>query len=117
MIIGVPKEIKDNEKRVGLTPFGTSELVKLNHTVLIEKNAGNGSGFSDNIYKEAGAKITDSNISIFDESDLIIKVKEPQRDEVSLIKSNQILFTFFHLGHILSGLRFDKLCHNVILYT
>lgn len=98
MIVGVPREIKDNEKRVGLTPFGTSELVKLNHTVLIEKNAGLGSGFSDTMYKEAGAQIADSNISIFSKSDLIIKVKEPQPNEVSLIKNNQIVFTFFHFA-------------------
>ena len=98
MIVGVPKEVKDNEKRVSLTPYGASELIKLEHTVLIEKNSGLGSGFSNNEYENAGAKIIDCREDIFSDSDMIIKVKEPQPDEVLLIKNNQIVFTFFHFA-------------------
>jgi len=98
MIIGVPKEIKDNEKRVSLTPFGALELSKSNHTVLIQKNAGVGSGFSNEKYVKAGAQIIDSREEIFNEAEMIIKVKEPQPDEVDLIKDNHIIFTFFHFA-------------------
>ena len=98
MIVGVPKEIKDNEKRVGITPFGTSQLTLNKHEVLVEKNAGLGSGFTDKKYIAAGAVIIDNPREIFNKSDLIIKVKEPQESEVKLIKKNQLVFTFFHFA-------------------
>ncbi len=97
MIVGVPKEIKDNEKRVGLTPFGASQLIRGNHTVLIEDNAGLGSGFTNKKYLSAGAEIVSKN-DVFEKSNLIVKVKEPQENEISLINDNQIVFTFFHFA-------------------
>ena len=97
MIVGIPKEIKNNEKRVGLTPFGASQLVGNNHTVLIEDNAGLGSGFTNKKYISAGAKIVSKN-DVFEKSDLIVKVKEPQDNEISLINEKQIIFTFFHFA-------------------
>ncbi len=98
MIVGIPKEIKDNEKRVSLTPFGASELIKSGHSVIVENNAGLGSGFTNKKYIKAGAKIVDSPEDVFGKSDLIVKVKEPQVSEVNLIKENQLVFTFFHFA-------------------
>ena len=98
MIIGVPREIKDNEKRVGITPSGVKELIELNHTVIVEKTAGLGSGFTDNKYIKYGAKIVPTIKDVYSKSDLIVKVKEPQDNEISLIKENQIIFTFFHFA-------------------
>ena len=98
MIIGIPKEIKDNEKRVSLTPYGVEELVSLGHTVYIQKNAGLGSGFSDGEYIKYGGNISDSLEHVYSVADLIVKVKEPQENEVELIKENQIVFTFFHFA-------------------
>lgn len=98
MIIGVPKEIKDNEFRVGLTPAGTAVLIQDGHEVLVQKNAGIGSGLLDDLYVQAGAKIVDSASGIFDAAEMIIKVKEPQPVEVSMMKEGQILFTYLHLA-------------------
>jgi len=98
MIVGIPKEIKDNEKRVSLTPFGAQELMKSGNTVFVENNAGLGSGFSNNQYIKSGAIILDSPEDIFSKSDIIIKVKEPQSEEIKYIKENQIIFTFFHFA-------------------
>lgn len=98
MIIGVPKEIKNNENRIALTPAGALDLVKNNHRVLIEKSGGIGSGFSDESYKAAGAEIVDSAQEIFSQSDMIVKVKEPQPSEYDLFKEGQILFTYLHLA-------------------
>ena len=98
MIVGIPKEIKNNESRVSMLPFGVEDLVNSGHTVLIEKNAGLASGFSNQMYENSGAKIIDSNKQVYSESDLIIKVKEPQESEYSLIKENQMLFTYFHFA-------------------
>lgn len=98
MIIGVPKEIKENENRVGLTPSGAHSLIEKGHTVFIEKNAGDGSGFSDMDYIEEGAKIIDSAAEIYDKSEMIIKVKEPIEAEYNLLKEGQILFTYLHLA-------------------
>ena len=98
MIIGVPAEIKNNEKRVALTPFGTKELIKLKHSILIQSNAGLGSGFSDSDYLQAGASIVETIEEVYSSSDLIVKVKEPQPLEVDLIKENQLVFTFFHFA-------------------
>jgi alanine dehydrogenase len=97
MIIGVPKEIKKEEYRVGITPQGVSELKKDGHTVLIEQGAGEGSGFSDDDYLRADADIVDRN-TVFGKSDLIVKVKEPLPPEFSLIREGQALFTFLHLA-------------------
>ena len=98
MKIGIPKEIKNNEFRVAITPRGVEELTSHRHEVYVEKNAGINSNFSDNEYKNAGAKILDDNISIFNISDLILKVKEPIEKEYKLIKENQIVFTYFHFA-------------------
>ena len=98
MIIGVPKEIKNNEFRVGLTPLSVKNLIKDDHDLLIEANAGIGSGFTDEDYLEVGARIVKNPETIFRLSELIIKVKEPQASETRLLKPNQILFTYLHLA-------------------
>ena len=97
MIVGTVKEIKDNEFRIGLTPAGCHALKAAGHTVLVEKGAGEGSGFSDAIYKEAGAKLL-SKREVFDQSDMIVKVKEPLPPEYDMFHSGQILFTYLHLA-------------------
>ena len=98
MIIGVSKEIKNNENRVGLTPAGTEALVKAGHKVLIEKDGGVGSGFSDENYIAVGAEIVADKKKLFDESEMIIKVKEPLKSEYELFHEGQILFTYLHLA-------------------
>jgi alanine dehydrogenase len=98
MIIGVPKEIKNNENRVALTPAGVVALVKEGHKVVIEKSAGAGSGFGDESYVAAGAAILDSNKEVFDAADMIVKVKEPLEPEYQLFKEGQVLFTYLHLA-------------------
>jgi alanine dehydrogenase len=98
MILGIPKEIKNNEFRVGLTPQSIKSLVKNNHEIIVESNAGIGSGFSDDDYMSAGAKILKDSKDIFKNSELIIKVKEPQLSEIQLLKPDQILFTYLHLA-------------------
>lgn len=98
MVIGVSKEIKNNENRVGLTPAGTEALVKAGHKVLIEKSAGIGSGFSDENYISVGAEIIADKKKIFDDSEMIIKVKEPLAPEYELFHEGQILFTYLHLA-------------------
>lgn len=98
MKIGVPKEIKNNENRVGLTPAGVYELVKNQHTVFVQKEAGIGSGFFDSDYEAAGAIMCQTNIEVYSESDMIVKVKEPIAEEYDLIRPNQILFTYFHFA-------------------
>ena len=98
MIIGVPKEIKNNENRVGLTPSGTMELVKHHHTVYIQKDAGLQSGFDDKEYIEAGAKILPTIEAVYDIAEMIVKVKEPIEAEYKLIKEDQLLFTYFHFA-------------------
>ena len=97
MKIGVPSEIKAQESRVGLTPQSVKELVKDNHTVLIQNNAGIGAGFSNNDYEISGAKIVNSAEDIFNDSEMIIKVKEPQMNEVEMLKENQIPVSYTHL--------------------
>jgi alanine dehydrogenase len=96
--VGVPKEIKDNEYRVAITLAGVKTLVDDGHTVYIEKNAGTGSGMTDDEYKAVGAKILPDAASVFGESDLILKVKEPQAQEVALLRKGQLLFTYLHLA-------------------
>ena len=98
MIIGVAKEIKNNENRVGLTPAGTEALVKAGHKVLIEKDGGLGSGFTDENYKAVGAEIVSDKKFLFDESEMIVKVKEPLPEEYDLFHEGQILFTYLHLA-------------------
>ena len=98
MIIAVPKEIKNNENRVALTAAGTEILKKAGHQILIEKNAGKGSGISDQDYKEAGAEILADKKELFDRAEMIIKVKEPLKEEYNLFKEGQILFTYLHLA-------------------
>ncbi len=98
MIIGVPKEIKNNENRVGLTPAGVSALCKAGHTVYVQATAGIGSGFSDEEYAAAGATMLASIEEIYKIADMIIKVKEPIELEYPLIKENQLLFTYFHFA-------------------
>ena len=98
MIIGVPKEIKNNENRVGMTPGGVFELVNSGHTVYVQSTAGDGSGFFDKDYKEVGASILDTIEEVYDIADMIVKVKEPIEVEYSLIKPNQIVFTYFHFA-------------------
>ncbi len=98
MKIGVPKEIKNNENRVGLTPAGVFELVKNQHSVFIQKGAGVGSGFFDEDYEAAGALLVSSNTEIYAVSDMIVKVKEPISEEYPLIRANQIIFTYFHFA-------------------
>ncbi|WP_104372688.1 alanine dehydrogenase [Desulfocucumis palustris] len=98
MIVGVPKEIKNNENRVALTPAGVTALIQDGQKVLVEKSAGAGSGFSDESYAEAGAKILESAKEVFDGSDMIVKVKEPLPQEYTLFKEGQVLFTYLHLA-------------------
>ena len=98
MKIGIPKEIKNNEFRVSLTPNGVKELVSNGHEVFIQKNAGLNSSFTDQNYIDKGGKILNDNKSIFNISDLILKVKEPIKEEYALIKKDQIVFTYFHFA-------------------
>ncbi|MBR5914257.1 MAG: alanine dehydrogenase [Selenomonadaceae bacterium] len=98
MIIGVSKEIKNTENRVGLTPAGAEALIKAGHTVLAEKNCGVGSGFDDESYKAVGAEIFDDKKALFDKAEMIIKVKEPLESEYELFHEGQILFTYLHLA-------------------
>ncbi len=98
MIIGVPKEIKNNESRVGMTPAGVFALTKQNHTVFVQSTAGDGSGFFDKDYVRVGAIILPIIEDIYSQSDMIVKVKEPIASEYPLIKENQIVFTYFHFA-------------------
>ena len=98
MIVGIPKEIKNNEFRVGMTPSGVNSFIRGGHTVLVEKGAGLGSGFTDRLYSNIGAQICDSIEEIYSKSEMIIKVKEPLKKEYSLIKKDQIIYTFFHFA-------------------
>ena len=97
MIICVPKEIKKEEYRVGITPFGVEDLKKDGHTILVEKGAGEGSGFSDKEYLEAGADIVDK-VMLFKKAELIVKVKEPLPSEYDLLREKQAIFTYLHLA-------------------
>ena len=98
MRIGIPREIKDNEYRVGLTPASVAELVANGHRVLVEQGAGAGSGLPDDAYAKAGAQLCHGPAEIFATSDLIVKVKEPQPGETKLLRRGQMLFTYLHLA-------------------
>src|SRR6266508_1300211 len=98
MIIGVPKEIKTEENRVAVTPTGVAGFAARGHKVLVEKSAGAGSGLIDRAYENAGATIIDSAKHVWQQSDMIMKVKEPQESEYSLMRNGLILFTYLHLA-------------------
>ena len=98
MIIGVPKEIKEQEQRVALLPSGTIQLTKHGHSVLVETNAGLGSGYPDEDYVKAGAEIVEQATEVFARADMIVKVKEPLKAEFPLLRRGQILFTYLHLA-------------------
>ena len=98
MKIGVPKEIKPQENRIGLTPQSVKTLTSNGHVVLVEKDGGFEAGFDNDQYKSAGAKIIDKAEDIFNDSEIIVKVKEPLSNEVKMIKENQIIFTYLHLA-------------------
>ena len=98
MLVGLPKEIKNHEYRVGLTPVSVRELVANGHSVLVQSTAGEGIGESDDAYIQAGAKIAGSAEEVFKEAEMIIKVKEPQPDECRMLQSGQVLFTYLHLA-------------------
>ncbi len=108
MIIGVPKEIKNNENRVAVTPAGTQEFIRKGHTVYVQTKAGEGSGFSDEEYRGAGAKILATANEVFDVAEMIIKVKEPIEQEYSLIRKDQLVFTYFHFAS------YEPLAHAMI---
>ncbi len=98
MIIGVPKEIKEQEDRVALTPAGVDGFVRAGHKVLVETNAGMGAGFTDNSYKELGAEIIRDASKVWEQADMIMKVKEPLASEYKYFKENLIIFTYLHLA-------------------
>ena len=98
MIIGVPKEIKLQEHRIGLTPESVKALTNRNHEVLVENNGGFEAGFTNEDYLKAGAKIIKTPDEIFKKADLIVKVKEPQMKEVQMIREGQIIYTYLHLA-------------------
>ena len=98
MIIGVPKEIKNHEYRVGMTPWGVKALTEAGHRVLVEAGAGEGSAISDEEYKQSKATLVTSPEKLFHEAELILKVKEPLTQEYTLLQKGQILFSFLHLA-------------------
>lgn len=98
MIIGVPKEIKNHEYRVGMVPSSVRELTIKGHEVFVETNAGTGIGFSDQDYVDAGAEILATAAEVFAKAEMIVKVKEPQAVERAMLRHDQILFTYLHLA-------------------
>ncbi len=98
MIIGVPKEIKHQEHRVALLPSAAYQLIKRGHRVIVEANAGTGTGYPDSDYEKAGAEILADHKGIFEQAELIVKVKEPQESELPLLRPGQMLFTYLHLA-------------------
>lgn len=98
MIVGIPKEIKEDEYRVAMLPVGVEELVTRGHQVIVQIGAGLGSGLADEAYEQAGATLVKSGKEVFEQADLIVKVKEPQSAEYALIRKNQTLFTYFHFA-------------------
>ena len=98
MKIGLPKEIKDNEYRVGLTPAGVHALAGAGHEVYVQKSAGEGSGFSDDQYVKAGGRLLDSADEVWQTADMIVKVKEPIAPEYPRMREDQMLFTYLHLA-------------------
>ena len=98
MLIGVPKEIKNHEYRVGMAPANVREAIKHGHEVLVESAAGDGIGVGDDVYREVGAQIVDSAEEIFERAEMIVKVKEPQAEERKMLREGQVLFTYLHLA-------------------
>ena len=98
MLVGVPREIKDNEYRVGLTPESVYEVVQHGHQVLVERGAGDGIGAHAASYEAAGATVVDTAPEIFARSELVVKVKEPQAGERAMLRPDQVLFTYLHLA-------------------
>src|SRR5262245_45171549 len=98
MIIGIPKEIKEQEQRVALLPSAASQLIRRGHSVVLQKNAGIGSGYPDEEYVKAGAEIVDQAKEVFTRADMVVKVKEPLEAEFPLLRKGQILFTYLHLA-------------------
>ncbi|HEX2269614.1 MAG TPA: hypothetical protein VHH35_08770, partial [Pyrinomonadaceae bacterium] len=98
MIVGLPKEIKDNEYRVGLTPAGVRALKDAGHQILVERDAGAGSGFENELYERAGATIVDSADDVWSAAEMIVKVKEPIAPEYPRMREGQLLFTYLHLA-------------------
>ena len=98
MKVGIPKEIKNNENRVGMTPSGVAELVKRGHEVFVQHTAGEGSGFGDEQYERVGAKILPTIEAVYGEADMIVKVKEPIEPEYPLVRRGQVVFTYFHFA-------------------
>ena len=98
MKVGIPKEIKNNENRVGMTPAGVAELARRGHEVSVQHTAGEGSGFADDDYVKAGARILPTIEAVYRECDMIVKVKEPIEQEYDLVRSGQLLFTYFHFA-------------------
>ncbi|MFA6711727.1 MAG: alanine dehydrogenase, partial [Candidatus Caldatribacteriota bacterium] len=119
MIIGVPKEIKDKENRVAITPAGVTAFVKNDHQVLVEKAAGLGSGITDQEYSDSGAIILEEPAEIFQKADMIIKVKEPLPSEYEFIKEGQIVFTYFHFASSreLTQAMLDRKCISIAYET
>ena len=98
MIVGAPKEIKNNEYRVSIVPSGVRALVEAGHRVIIQASAGEGSGISDADYLDSGAVIRPTAGDIYQEAEMIVKVKEPQLQEYNLLREGQVLFTYLHLA-------------------
>ncbi|MFN7098636.1 MAG: alanine dehydrogenase, partial [Gammaproteobacteria bacterium] len=98
MLIGVPKEIKNQENRVGMVPGSVRELIHHGHQIMVEKNAGAGIGFSDDKYRDAGATVVGNAEEIYQKADMIVKVKEPQHHECKMLREGQVLFTYLHLA-------------------
>lgn len=108
MIIGVPKEIKNNENRVALTPAGVAEMIKRGHEVFVQTSAGEGSGFTDQVYRSAGASILPEIGSVYQKAEMIMKVKEPIESEYKLIRKDHLVFTYFHFAS------YEPLTHAMI---
>ena len=98
MLVGLPKEIKDNEYRVGLTPAGVRALKDAGHQILVERDAGAGSGFENALYERAGATIVDTADEVWATAEMIVKVKEPIAPEYPRMREGQLLFTYLHLA-------------------
>ena len=98
MKVGIPKEIKNNENRVGMTPSGVAELIKHGHTVFVQHTAGEGSGFSDEAYEKVGARILPTIDDVYAQADMIVKVKEPIEPEYKLVRKGQVVFIYFHFA-------------------
>jgi len=98
MLIGVPKEIKNHEYRIGLTPAGARELIANGHKVMVQKDGGKAIGLTDDLYKKAGAEIVETAKEIFERAEMIIKVKEPQPGECAMLRKGQVLYTYLHLA-------------------